>query len=153
MEESKGNGDMTEDREEHMKNFLRGLQKEIEERERRLYSEKTLYEAKNPKNMGKIENPDAHGIFRGTCGDTIEIFLKIEEDNIAEISFVTDGCGSTVACGSMITHMVKGNSISKAMEIERDDLINALDGLPRDNIHCAALAVGSLRKAIKSYRK
>ena len=81
----------------------------------------------------------------------MEMYLKIQDEKVSEITFMTDGCGATIACGSMLTSMVKGKSIADTMGITKDDLINALDGLPKDNLHCAALAVGTLRKALRAY--
>jgi nitrogen fixation NifU-like protein len=133
--------------------FIDDIQREIIEEERAIYSEKTLEEANNPKNVGRMTDCDAVGILDGSCGDTIEIYMKVRNDRITDISFMTDGCGATIACGSIITEMVKGKSIENAMDITKDDLIEALGGLPPENLHCAALAVGSLKKAILDYRK
>lgn len=133
--------------------FIEEIQKEIIEEEKVIYSEKVIEEANNPKNVGRMSNPDAFGILDGSCGDTIEIYMKVKNDEIIDISFMTDGCGATIACGSVLTSMVKGKNINEAMEISRDDLINVLGGLPKENLHCAALAVGSLKKAILNYRK
>lgn len=133
--------------------FIEDIQREIIEEERAIYSEKTIEEANNPKNVGRMADCDAAGILDGSCGDTIEIYLKVRNNAITDISFMTDGCGATIACSSMLTEMVKGKSIDHAMEVTKDDLIDALGGLPADNLHCAALAVGSLKKAIMNYRK
>jgi nitrogen fixation NifU-like protein len=133
--------------------FIDEVQKEINEEERDIYSEKVIEEANNPKNVGRMTDCDAAGILDGSCGDTIEIYMKIKNNKIIDTSFMTNGCGATIACGSMLTTMVKGKEIDKVMNITKDDLINALDGLPEENLHCAALAVGSLRKAIMNYRK
>jgi nitrogen fixation NifU-like protein len=133
--------------------FIEETQREIIEDERAIYSKKTLAEAHNPKNVGRMTDCDAAGILDGSCGDTIEIYLKVRSDLITDISFMTDGCGATIACGSMLTEMVKGKSTDFAFEVTKDDLIEALGGLPTENLHCAALAVGSLKKAILNYRK
>ena len=133
--------------------FIEGVQQEIIEEERAIYSEKVIEEANNPKNVGRMTDCDACGVLDGSCGDTIEIYMKVRNDKIADISFMTDGCGATIACSSMITEMVKGKSTDDAMEVTKDDLIDALGGLPEENLHCAALAVGSLKKAILNYRK
>jgi len=133
--------------------FIEEVQSQILEEEKAIYSEKVIEEYNNPKNVGRMIEPDAFGIIEGSCGDTMEFYLKISDDKIKEIMFMTDGCGATIACGSMLTTMVKGMGIDDVMGITKDDLINALDGLPKENLHCAALAVGALRKAIINYRK
>ena len=133
--------------------FIEGIQQEIIEEEKAIYSEKVIEEANNPKNVGRMTDCDAVGVLEGSCGDTIEIYMKVKNDKIKDISFMTDGCGATIACGSMITEMVKGKSTNDAMEITKDDLLDVLGGLPKENLHCAVLAIGSLKKAILNYRE
>ncbi len=85
----------------------------------------------------------------GICGDTIGIFLTVEDDKIDKIGFVTDGCGPTVACGSALTCMVRGKSITDATKISSKDLLEYLGGLPIENTHCADLAVNTLLGALE----
>lgn len=124
------------------------LQNSIEEEERLRYSTKVLEEAYHPKNVGRIANPDASAAVRGWCGDTMVIYLRLVRERIAEAKFMTDGCGPTVACGSMLTAMVHGIPLEEALRIEPPDLIAALDGLPEEHTHCATLAVNTLREAL-----
>ena len=124
------------------------LQQQIVEQERALYSAKVIEEAHNPKNLGRMDGPDAYGIVRGWCGDTMEIYLRLSGERIGEVTFMTDGCGPSVACGSMLTTMVGGMSLEEAGEIRPEDLIAALDGLPEESLHCAELAVNTLHEAI-----
>jgi len=124
------------------------LQERVIEQELALYSAKVIEEAHNPRNLGRMAGPDAYGIVRGECGDTIEIYLRLNGERIKEVTFMTDGCGSSVACGSMLTRLVQGMSLEEADQIEPEDLIAALDGLPEENTHCAKLAVNTLREAI-----
>lgn len=144
---------MIDKRKSDFDKFIEEVQREIIEEEKAIYSEKVIEEYNNPKNVGRMNDPDAFGIIDGSCGDTMEFYLKIGDDKIKEIMFMTNGCGATIACGSMLTTMAKGKSIDHVMGITKDDLINTLDGLPEENLHCAALAVGALRKAIINYRK
>jgi len=88
----------------------------------------------------------------GTCGDTIQIQIRVENGRIRESGFVTDGCGASIACGSMITEMVKNKTVEEALAIDSDDLLRSLDGLPDENVHCSVLAVDTLRAAIDDYR-
>jgi len=128
------------------------VQRWIMEEERALYSEKVIEEYHHPKNLGRMSEPDAVGIVHGWCGDTMEICLKINDRRIAEATFMTDGCGPTIACGSKLTSMIRGMSIGKARELTKDDLLTALDGLPEGSVHCAELAVNTLQEAIANYR-
>jgi len=128
------------------------LQREIVEQERALYSDKVIEEAYNPRNLGRIPESDAHGLVHGWCGDTMEIYLRLNGEIVEEATFMTDGCGATLACGSMLTQMVTGVLLEEASEIRPEDLLKALDGLPEEGVHCAELAVSTLQNAISSWR-
>jgi nitrogen fixation NifU-like protein len=128
------------------------LQQEILEQARAIYSDRVVEEFYNPSNLGRMPEPDARGIVRGWCGDTMEIYLRLEGEKIQEAAFMTDGCGPTVACGSLLTKMVTGKSLEYADEIVPEDLLEALDGLPEENVHCAELAVATLHNALFNWR-
>jgi len=127
---------------------MESIQNMILEAMRTRYSEKVIDEANNPKNVGRMNNPDGCGVISGPCGDTMEFYLKVKEGAIDRISFMTDGCGPTIACGSMTTSQVKGKALDDARKLTDKDLIEALDDLPEENLHCAKLAINTLRKAI-----
>lgn len=127
------------------------LQQEISAQERAIYSEKVIQEVKHPRNVGPMPDPDAHAVIQGWCGDTMEIYLQLEGERIERAFFVTDGCGPSVACGSMLTAMVTGTSVEQASSVQPGELIDALDGLPEDSLHCADLAVKTLRQALANY--
>ena len=131
--------------------LVANLQKEIEEEERALYSAKVLEQVNNPKHLRRMEAPDAWGIRTGWCGDTMEIYLRLNGIAIQEATFMTDGCGPSVACGNMLAAMVRGMTLEEAKRINSEDLLLALDGLPEDHAHCATLSVDTLRKAIAEH--
>ena len=128
--------------------FVEELQQEILEQARAVYSGKVVEEFYYPSNLGRMLEPDARGVVRGWCGDTMEIYLRLDGEKIRAATFMTDGCGPTVACGSMLTRMVVGKSLEDAGKILPEDLLKALDGLPEENVHCAELAVNTLQEAI-----
>jgi len=128
--------------------WVAALQEAILERERALFSARVLAEARQPQNMGVMAEFDGYGLVLGPCGDTMEIFLRLNGQRIEQAAFMTDGCGPTVACGSLLTQMVQGKSLAEAASVEAADLILALDGLPPEHVHCATLAVNTLREAI-----
>ena len=128
--------------------FVAELQQEIDERERAIYSAKVIEEARNPRNLGRMARPDAHGLVQGWCGDTMEIYLRFKGDRIHKATFMTDGCGPSVACGSVLTVAVEGLTLEQAGLVQPQDLVAALDGLPEDSVHCAELAVSTLREAM-----
>ncbi|HEY33088.1 MAG TPA: iron-sulfur cluster assembly scaffold protein [Dehalococcoidia bacterium] len=116
---------------------------------RKLYSETVIDHAMNPRNAGIIQDADGFASVTGPCGDTMEIWLKVNGDTIINTSFMTDGCGTTIASGSMITEIIKGKSIDEAQRISQQDILDALDGLPQESEHCALLAANTLRAAIR----
>lgn len=124
------------------------LQEEILKREQALYSARVLEEARHPKNLGRLNHPDAHALVQGWCGDTMEIYLRLDGEWIQEATFMTDGCGPTVACGSILTTMAQNLTVDEASKIKPEDLLAALDGLPEENAHCAELAVCTLHEAL-----
>lgn len=132
--------------------MLDELQREIAEREEALYSAVVLREARSPQNMGTMPGADLHGIVHGWCGDTMEIFIRMNGGTIKKATFVTDGCGATLACGSMLTQMVTGMRLEEAEWVLPEDLIEALDGLPEESVHCAGLAVSTLQNALFNWR-
>jgi len=122
----------------------------VEQKEAR-YSAKIIAELSNPSNMGPMSEPDAHGIIHGCCGDTMEIYLRLNGDRIEEATFTTDGRESAIACASMLTKTVRGLSLEEADKIRPEDVIAALDGLPEAKVHCAHLTVNTLRQAIDNW--
>ena len=129
------------------------LQRLIDEEEQALYSAKVLAEARNPKNLGRMEKPDGHAIIKGWCGDTMEVYLRLNGTRIETATFMTDGCGPSVACGSMLTKMLQGMTLDEASKVKAEDLISALDGLPEESAHCAELAVDTLQEAMSGHQR
>ena len=127
------------------------LQKLILEDARKIYSETTIDHFMSPRNLGDMSDADGFGRVTGSCGDTMEIWLKVNSGTIADASFMTDGCGTSIASGSMVTEMVKGKSIIEAQKISQQDVLKALGGLPEESEHCALLAADTLKEAIRDY--
>lgn len=112
------------------------------------YSEIVARLIRSKENMGVLDQPDAQGFFMGSCGDRMQIDLRIINGNIVESGFLADGCSITTACGSMITMMACQKTLDQARQITPEDLLSALGGLPADHQHCAELAVMTLRDAV-----
>jgi nitrogen fixation NifU-like protein len=127
------------------------LEQSVMEDMKRVYSEKTIDHFLNPRNLGGIPAPDGFGRITGPCGDTMEIYLKVSDGRVLNASFWTDGCGPSIASGSMVTELAKGKSVLEAQKITQQDVLDALGGLPEDNLHCALLAANTLKEAIKDY--
>ncbi len=130
---------------------LKGMEQSVIGDMKRVYSEKTIDHFLNPRNLGEIPAPDGFGRVTGPCGDTMEICLKVRDGTITNASFWTDGCGPSIASGSMVTEMAKRISISEAQKIGQRDVLAALGGLPEGSEHCALLAADTLKEAIRNY--
>ena len=133
--------------------MLEEIQGQLVVQDQAIYTPTVIEHAYHPRNWGRMDSADAHKTWRGPCGDTMEIYLRLDKEGsnetvIKDISFVTDGCGPSVACGSMLTTVVKGKTLEEAGMIESRDLLIALGGLPQENAHCAFLAVHTLQEAI-----
>lgn len=106
----------------------------------------------NPRNVGTMENPDGYGkVGNPSCGDIMELFLKIENDVIVDVKFRTFGCASAIATSSISTEMVLGKNIDEALIITNKAVAEALGGLPPVKMHCSVLAEEALKKAIEDY--
>jgi nitrogen fixation NifU-like protein len=127
------------------------LEQSIMEDMKGIYSEKTIDHFLNPRNLGKIPAPDGIGRITGPCGDTMEICLKVRHGRVMNASFWTDGCGPSIASGSMVTEMAKRMNIGEAQRISQHDVLAALGGLPEESEHCALLAANTLKEAIRDY--
>nr|7C8M_A Chain A, Nitrogen-fixing NifU domain protein [Methanothrix thermoacetophila]7C8M_C Chain C, Nitrogen-fixing NifU domain protein [Methanothrix thermoacetophila] len=116
------------------------------------YSKKVMEHFMNPRNVGVIDDPDGYGkVGNPVCGDLMEIFIKVGDEKIEDIKFRTFGCGAAIATSSMITEMARGKSLEEAMRITRNDVADALDGLPPQKMHCSNLAADALHAAINDY--
>lgn len=117
-----------------------------------LYSEKVMDHFRNPRNVGRMENPDAVGeVGNAKCGDIMTIYLKIDGDVVTDVSFETFGCGSAIASSSMATELIKGKPIDQVLALTNAAVAEALDGLPPHKMHCSVLAEESIKLAMKDY--
>jgi nitrogen fixation NifU-like protein len=105
----------------------------------------------NPRNLGDMEDADGFARVTGPCGDTMEIWLRAKNGDLTDATFLTDGCGTSIASGSMVTEMAKGKNITEAQKISQQDVLSALGGLPEESQHCALLAADTLKEAIRNY--
>ncbi len=116
---------------------------------RKMYSETVIDHAMHPRNLGEMQIFDGFARITGPCGDTMEVWLKVRDNKITDIAFMTDGCGTSIASGSMMTELAKGRGINVAIRICQQDVLEALGGLPEESQHCALLAADTLKAAIR----
>ena len=140
-------------KEENLEDWVKDLQRKIEKEEEKIYSKKVIEEYRNPVNFGIIKKPDAYAEIKGPCNDTMRMYLKIHDNKITSACFWTDGCGATIASGNMLTRISIGKNMGEVSRISQKQLINKLNGLPNEHIHCAKLATDTLKKAIENYHK
>ena len=118
-----------------------------------MYTEKVMDHFQNPRNVGEIENPSGVGtVGNAKCGDIMRIFLDIDENGIIrDVKFKTFGCGAAVATSSMATELIKGKSVTEAMQVTNQAVLEALDGLPPVKVHCSLLAEEAIHAALWDY--
>ncbi len=137
-----------------MKNPNQNLQKKAYES---FYTGKVMDHFLQPRYTGRLEKYDAVGeVGNIVCGDVMRIYLKIEknkkkEPSIANISFETYGCGAAIATSSLACELALGKTLKQALKIEKKDIVEGLEYLPPQKIHCSILAVDALREAIYNY--
>lgn len=124
-----------------------------------LYSKEVLKHFKKPHNFGKIKNPSGVGeVGNIICGDVMFLYIKVIENKqrqeiIKDVKFEAYGCAAAIATSSAITDLVKGKSIQKALQINKDAVLKSLKGLPPIKIHCSLLAVDALKEAVYDFYK
>ena len=134
-----------------MDDFVDKLQEQIFDETKATYGEEVFSRWQNPRFMRRMVDASSVGRVTGRCGDTMEIFLRITNDHIEEVNFFTDGCGSSVACGSMAAELATRKSLDEAAQIGGDTILEALGGLPEEEVHCAYLAAETLQVALHEW--
>ena len=118
-----------------------------------MYTQKVIEHFQSPRNVGEIEDADGVGtVGNPSCGDIMKMFIKVENNIIVDVKFQTFGCGAAIATSSITTEMVKGKTIDEAIKLTRNDVADALGGLPPIKMHCSNLATDALAAAIEDYR-
>lgn len=134
-------------------NFVTGLQNQIIDETRAVYGKIVFQRWLKPLYAGALPNADGCGRITGSCGDTMEIFLKFEKNKVKEASFQTDGCGPSAVCGSYAAEMSFSRTPDELLKITGEKILEVLGGLPTDDRHCAFLAANTLQEALDDYIK
>lgn len=138
-------------KQDEMESLASLMQKTVIENMRKIYSPQVIERLLTPRNIGVIESPDGFARHTGTCEDTMEIFLKVSDGIVKDAKFQTDGCGSSVVCGCMVTELAEGKTILEARKITKAEILEGLGGLPEEQQHCASLAATTLHMALNDY--
>ena len=116
------------------------------------YTEKVMQHIMHPHNVGVIETPDGYGkVGNPSCGDIMEIFIKVDNDIITDVKFRTFGCASAIASSSISTDMIIGKTVEEALKLTNKQVVDELGGLPAVKMHCSVLAEEAIKMAIEDY--
>ncbi|MGM0652867.1 MAG: Fe-S cluster assembly scaffold protein NifU [Bacillota bacterium] len=116
------------------------------------YSDKVMDHFTKPRNIGEIEEPDGVGeVGNPVCGDMMKFTIKVKDNRIDDVKYLTFGCGAAIAVSSMVTEMVKGKTLEEARNITNKQVAEELGGLPGNKMHCSNLGADALHKAIDDY--
>jgi len=119
-----------------------------------MYNEKVMKHFRNPQYVGEIPDADAIGkVGNPTCGDIMEIYIKVKDNIITDIKVKTFGCVAALSTSDVVCELAKGKTIEEAEKISKDDVIKELGELPKEKIHCSVLAQEALKDAIEKYRE
>lgn len=105
----------------------------------------------NRERFRMMDEPDGYGIKKGDCGDIVEIYVRMEEDRVREVTFQIAGCLNTYACANTVSYLAEGRAVNDCWQIAPEDVIRFLGSLPEDHHHCAELAVGTFYLALNNY--
>jgi nitrogen fixation NifU-like protein len=134
--------------------FVQETQAQIIADLREIYSAEAIERWINPDNEGPIDNPDAHATVNGTCGDTMEIFLKFLDGIVVHATYMTNGCASSNICGSFAAAMAMGKTPDEIIDITGKSILDRIgDNVPEEDRHCATLAAGTLQEALDIYMR
>lgn len=133
--------------------FAKALQAQIYEETKNTYGRVAFERWLKPLYSGIMQDPEGYGCVTGTCGDTMEFFLKFEKERVKEATFQTDGCGISSVCGSFAAELAHGRNPDEIAEITGEMILDILGGLPREDRHCAFLAAETLQEALDDYMR
>lgn len=116
------------------------------------YSDKVMEHFSNPRNVGEIPDADGVGeVGNPVCGDMMKFTIKVKDNRLEDVKFLTFGCGAAIAVSSMVSEMAKGKTLEEAQKISNKDVAEELEGLPKNKMHCSNLGADALHNAIEDY--
>jgi len=116
------------------------------------YSEKVMDHFSKPRNVGEVSEPDGVGeVGNPVCGDMMKFTIRVKDNRIEDVKYLTFGCGAAIAVSSMVSEMVKGKTLEEALQVTNKQVAEELGGLPGNKMHCSNLGAEALHKAIEDY--
>lgn len=131
--------------------LINEIQEKISRETQEIYGEKGLDRWQNPRFNGRMDNADAHGKITGKCGDTMEIFLCFNKNRVSKASSFSDGCFSSRLCGSFAAELAIGKDPEELFDLTGEDVLKAIGIFPKEEAHCAFLAVKTMQDAVNAY--
>ncbi len=131
--------------------FVDNLQGEVFREAKDALGEKGFDRWRNPKFCGRLDNPDCYGKLTGDCGDTMEMYLNISGDRVEQVGYFTDGCSSSSIAGSFAAELAVGKSFEEVLDLRGSDVLQKIGQFPKEEEHCAHLAVRTLQEALNTY--
>jgi len=127
------------------------IQNEVFDEAKESLGEKGFERWRNPKYCGAMDDADCQAQLQGSCGDGMEMYLKVENASVVKATYVTDGCGSSSVAGSFTAELAMGKTFEEVLAMTGEDVLAELGTFPREDEHCTVLAVLTLQKAVKNY--
>jgi nitrogen fixation protein NifU and related proteins len=119
-----------------------------------IYNDEVMEHFKTPRNVGEIADADGVGeVGNPTCGDMMKFTIKVKDNRLEDVKYLTFGCGAAIAVSSMVSEMAMGKTIEEALKITNKDVAEKLGGLPPNKLHCSNLGADALHKAIENYQE
>jgi nitrogen fixation NifU-like protein len=131
--------------------FVINLQTQILEETRLAYGDPAFDRWQNPPYNGSLDYPDGYARITGRCNDTMEIFLKFRDEKVIEARFRTNGCSSSMVCGSFAAEMAHGKGPDELLEVTGEAILKRVGRFPKEEAHCAFLAAETLQEALNDY--
>lgn len=130
--------------------LINKIQNEVFAEAKQALGEKGFDRWRNPKFCGVMDGADSHARLKGSCGDTMEMYILVADDRIKKVSYVTDGCSSSSIAGSFTAEMAMGKTFAEVLDMAGVDVLRAIGTFPEAEEHCAHLAVSTLHEAVNS---
>jgi nitrogen fixation NifU-like protein len=119
-----------------------------------MYSKQVLDHFEHPRNTGVVAEPNAQALIENpACGDTLKLTVRVVDERIEEIRFQAKGCVASIACGSAMSELVRGKTVEEARRLRREEIVQAVGGLPQASMHASHLAMDALGTVLSKVAK
>jgi nitrogen fixation NifU-like protein len=127
------------------------IQNEVFDEAKNALGEKGFDRWRNPRHCGVMADGDEHARMKGSCGDTMEMYIRVKDDRVEQVSYVTDGCSSSSIAGSFTSELAMGKTFAEVLDMSGADVLHEIGTFPEAEEHCAHLAVSTLQEAVNSF--